>query len=507
MNRNIYAHKWQKKFIAHKARTKVAICGRGWGKTTVDGIHSCQCVKALPKSRGFFLGLTYTQILTKFLPAILDFWERIGIKEHISNRELGHYVVGVKPPDYWQKPYAKIKRFTNVISFYNGSYIELLSMDRKDLNLGGSYDWGLVDEIQGINKDRFMKENFMTIRGNSHRYDSPLHHSLVLTGTMPWTSSGQWLLEYEEKAKEKPDEFFYLERPAMDNIDVLTPKYFADMEAELPAMMYDIEIKNERVKILSDGFYPEFNEEKHTYYAAYSYSDELPSIHSLTSYSPESTDYDPAKPIDISFDFGAKVTCMIIAQETDNELKIIDKFYSKSSDAVLSLTPTDSQMPLQRTVQQFLNVYRNHKAMIYIWGDHTGHNRTDKSLSSYQVVEGMLRTAKVLFVNKVEKTTNPFHAKKYQIINAILSGNHPNCAKVRINKNKCKELIISIQISPVDNDFQKDKRSERDPNLHIEKQTHFSDAFDYLVYNKYKQRIQLDGGGSGGASVGVGVLR
>ena len=501
----IYAHPGQIYFIKHPAKTKVGVCGRGWGKTTVDGEISSSCVRELPRSRGFFLGLTYTQILTKFLPPILDFWERKGIKEHISKKEPGHYVVGTKPPDFWQKPFAKVKKFQNIISFMNGSYIELLSMDRKDLNLGGSYDWGLADEIQGINKERFYKEYHIGIRGNIYRYKSPLHHSLILTGTMPWLNSGQWILDYEEKAKNSPNDILYIERPSFDNYHALGANYFKKQKAELDGIMYDIEIKNKRVKILGDGFYPDFSEEKHTYYAAYIYDDSPISLNDLSSYTPKSSDYNPQLPLDIAFDFGAKVTCMIISQESNGELRIFDLFYAKSSDMVISFED-DSNRPLQRVVAEFVRNYSTHKNIINIWGDHTGHNKSDKSLSSYEVVERLFRQNKLLYVNKVEKTNNPAHAKKYHAINDILGGRVAKCPKVLINMNKCKPLIVSIQLSPVDNNYSKDKSSERDDKLIIDKQTHLSDAFDYLVYNKYKNILGISSYGSENTSISVGSL-
>lgn len=498
----IFLHSGQKYFVAHPAKTKVAICGRGWGKTSIDGVESYKCISQLPRSRGFFLGLTYTQILTKFLPPILDFWGRIGLIEHISLQEPGHYVVGVKPPDYWEKPFAKVKKYQNIISFYNGSYIELLSMDRKDLNLGGSYDWGLADEVQCINKERFYKEYHIGIRGNIYRYKSPLHHTLILTGTMPWLASGQWILDFAEKAKSDPNGILYLERSAYDNVHALGIEYFKKQRAELPALMYQIEIENMRVQILSDGFYPEFEENKHCYYSCYAYSEELPSIKTLTSYAPPIVDYDPKLPLEISFDFGANVTCLLVAQESNGEIKFINCFYDTRSNAIINMGADEPKNLLQRVMMKFIKNYGSHKSIINIWGDHTGHHGSDRSVSSYQVVEQLFKENKMYFRNNVEKTTNPFHNKKYQIINEILSERNTRCPKVKINQNYCKELIISIQVSPVNDDFTKDKRSERDKNIAVERQTHFSDAFDYLVYNKYKQLFALDGASNTTITIG-----
>lgn len=500
---NLYFHKGQKYFLAHPANTKVAICGRGYGKTTMDSIEAYSCYREMPRSRGFFLGLTYTQILTKFLPPILDVWGRIGLKEHKGPSDPGHYVVGVKPPDHWPTPYSKVKKYQNIISIYNGAIIDLLSMDRPDLNRGASYDWGLADEVQLINRDRFYTEYYVAIRGNIHRYKSKRHQRLVLTGSMPWLTSGQWVLDFGEKAKVNKD-ILYLERSAYDNIDALGVEYFKRQKAELPALIYQIEIENKRVQILGDGFYPEFNEANHCYYGCYNYSDEqLPSISNIASYKPSTNDYDPLLPLEISFDFGANVTLVLVAQEADGHLRFINCFYETAgSTSLKSEVESELKNPLQRVLAKFTAQYGQHKGLINIWGDHTGHNRNDRSDTSYQVVQKFLRDKKMHFFNRVEYTTNPFHTKKYHIINEILSGKNTRCPKIKINQNYCKELIISIQLTPINDDFKKDKRSERDMNLPVERQTHFSDAFDYLVFNKYKHLFMLDGGGDVSISIG-----
>lgn len=503
--KEIFLHTSQQYFLSHPAKTKVAICGRGFGKTSMDAIEALNCVNLLPRSRGFFLGLTYNQILTKFLPPITDFWERLGVKEHISAQEPGHYVVGVKPPTHFRTPFAKVKKYTNVISFFNGSYIELLSMDRKDLNLGGSYDWGLADEIQGVNRERFFKEYYVSVRGNIYRYNHPIHHRVVLTGTMPWLASGQWVLDFEAKAKESPKDVMYMARPAYDNIKALGADYFRKQKSELPPIIYEIEIENKLPKILSNGFYPEFSDEKHCYYDSYAYQEEPVSVNSLLSIPGKIslTDYDPTIPLNIAFDFGARVTCMIVAQETQGEIRIINCLYEKAMSAVMNLEEGGPKSLLDRILARFLQLYPQHRSSINIWGDHSGHNRSDRAPSSYEVVEMFFRKNNIFFTNNVERTSNPSHATKYQLINDALAGRLSNSPKIRINMNTCKPLILSIQASPVNNDYTKDKSSERNDLLGIEKQTHLSDAFDYLIYGRLKGNYQSGGGTS---SIGTRLI-
>lgn len=62
----------------------------------------------------------------------------------------------------------------------------------------------------------------------------------------------------------------------------------------------------------------------------------------------------------------------------------------------------------------------------------------------------------------VKDRLDPFHAMKHFVINKLLEEKDPNLPHIRINKMKCKDVIISIQATPVTGDFQKDKSYERD---------------------------------------------
>jgi hypothetical protein len=486
----LYMHEYQEYFCAHNAQIKCLIAGRGWGKTTSDGYIAYRCVVELPRSRGYFVGATYTQIITKFLPAIMDVWDRMGVTEYDPETKQGDYVVGLKPPRHFKKPYVKVKKYTNLISFRNGSYIEMLSMDRPDLNLGGSYDWGIVDEVQNINEFKLNKDYIVATRGNSFRYNSPLHHTIILNGTRPWTLSGQWIYKYKELANSNPDKYLFLERTSFDNKEALGQNYFDTQKEILSEVMYQVEILNKKVEILSDGFYPNFSEDRHTYLSSYHYDNEIVGGRaSLTEFRPASSDYDPSLPLEISFDFGANVTCMLIAQEHKNELRFIDMFHASRSSSAIVPSADEPKQLLQRVVAQFVNKYGKHPNKVMIWGDYSGHNKSDRAPSSYEVVEGLFQKAKINYINKVEKTTNPKHAKKYFVINDILEKTVDLVPAIKINKSTCGELILSIQISPVDDDFSKDKRSERDTNLPPSMQTHYSDAFDYILWGKYHHRF------------------
>jgi hypothetical protein len=78
--RNIYLNKKQLEFIQATQEDKGFCGGRGVGKSTLNGAECAVNSLEMPKSKGAILGLTYNQIMTKFLPPMTDMWKRMGFK-------------------------------------------------------------------------------------------------------------------------------------------------------------------------------------------------------------------------------------------------------------------------------------------------------------------------------------------------------------------------------------------------------------------------------------------
>ena len=117
-------------------------------------------------------------------------------------------------------------------------------------------------------------------------------------------------------------------------------------------------------------------------------------------------------------------------------------------------------------------------------------NRQNSELTYYEEIVKQFVAAGFTVELMVKDRLDPFHAMKHFVINKILEENNPALPRVRINKMKCKDVIISIQAAPATGDFQKDKSSERDKTLPQEKATHLSDCFDNWIYPKYHHLIE-----------------
>jgi hypothetical protein len=456
------------------AKTKVLVGGRGTGKTVVEGVETYRNVETMPRSKGFILGMTYNQILNIVLPPMEEMWARYGLIRHTNNTP-GHYVIGIKPPAYFKNAYQEPNDYSNVVSFINGSRIVLGSMDRKGALRGQNFDWGIVDEALLIDKERFFKEVQATIRANKYRFAKfPRHHSLTFATSMPYESEALWILDYEELFKENPVEYFFKESTVYDNVQILGEEYIARMKASTPPAIWAIEYMNQRVTSLSGGFYNEFKDTLHTYYDSYDYDHDDYTGNTAIKIK----DYDSKKGLLISWDFGAKFTCMIVAQEHGRNLNIINSFWAKSDD------DTSGGSVLEKVLKQFVSHYRGHQAPIECWGDRNGNNRDARSTyTMYQIIEQELRK-EGFQISIMVRGLDPEHKVKNYSINEILSERRANTPRIRINRNTCKDLIMSIKLTPIIDDFKKDKKSERQ-KIGQEKATHLGDAFDNLVHPKY----------------------
>jgi hypothetical protein len=486
--KSIYLNPKQLAYVQATQEDKGFCGGRASGKSTSNGPDSAMKVLEMPKSKGAFLGLTYNQIMTKFLPPVIDMWKQMGMVEH-TETQMGHFVIGKQPPSWWEKPYQPPQYYQNVISFWNGSCIELLSLDRKNTNRGGNYDWMIVDEAQLINKERFDKEIRPSVRGNKYRFKSARHHQVSLTGSMPWLPSGMWFPDMAEEAKKFPNKVFYIEATPFDNIKVLGGEYIKRLQRTLPFLVYQVEVENKRITKLPNCFYDEFDEVKHCYWTYYEYSDDEDRV-KITD-----TDYDPNENLDIAFDFNGKFTSCIVGQEKlkpNWEFRFINEFFEKRDvNSAINYDPAMEDMKdiISVTVQKFINYYRGHKPYVLIWGDRNGNNNyAGRVLTFYQQIEKQLKAAGFNVVLMVERTLDPLHQLKHLVINSLLRGS-ANYPIVKINAERCKNLLVSIQSSPLTPDFKKDKSSENE-DIPQERATHLSDCFDNLLYPKYSHLIE-----------------
>lgn len=475
---NVYLNPKQIQFLEAPQKDKTIIAGRGFGKTTLIGAECFLSLSHLPRSREFFCSSTFAQLLTKTLPPIIQFWESMGLKEHRSKSDPGHFVVGKKPPVEWETPYSQPRKFDNVISFYTGNCIELLSMDRPDLQRGGSYDRGHIDECALVEKDHIDKILLPSIRGNRHRFKSHMHQQLNRYSSMPWLLKGKYLLNYEDKAKQMPNDYYYLEATAYDNIDVLGEEGIERLKREMSYLIFEVEVMNQRIGRSQYGFYNKFDESVHCYRPSYKYDHdgERPVVVAMT-------DRNTLAAIDVSFDFSGYFKGVVCFQLVNNTEYMRASFHRKE-DGNIDQVVDDMCIAMADQVNKHVNVY----------GEPRGHDKQATGPTIYERIRTRFIMNGWKCEVKVTAQKTEFHEIRYEYINDLLSEEDPRLPKLRINEVTCKDVIISMLNAEVTTAFKKVKKDEENRSFNQAHATHFTDMVDYFFVQKYYYKLHMGAG-------------
>jgi hypothetical protein len=474
-------------FLMSKPKDKTIVAGRGFGKTFLMGIQIGVMQNDMPRAKVLIAGLTFNQIFNITLPVLRDAWERMCLYEYDPKTKFGHYTVGVQPPSHFYRPYQKLTKYEYVITFANGFTLVLGSIDRPDTLRGGNYDACFIDESALIEETIITRVLRKMVRGNTDRpfSDHYLHHGFFSFTSMPWTLAGQHVFKAEQLALENPKEYYYMEGKTRDNLRILGKDFLKKQKQTSSELEYLVECENYRLDKVPNTFYPSFSESTHCVSNTYSYIENMSNTidtdatglekHKLLQRAKLTVIdvfYNKSKKLLLSFDFNAAITSMIIAQhdEESNELRILDELY------VTYQTITD-------LITLFLNKYGSHdKKYVEIYGDRNGNNQS--ALAEYtfysKIIEKLTEGGW-----KCEKKViglDPRHKEKHRVIDNILREENPRAPKVRINKNNCKWLIVSIQNSGITMDFGKDKSDEKNISIDQRSAPHLSDCFDSLVY-------------------------
>lgn len=491
MSKPIFLNKKQDQILYATQLTKVGVWGRGTGKTTVLGDDTYDDFNTLPGLRGYLLTKTFGQAYTKILPEILARLSDYGMKEHYGPLSPGHYVVCKQPPKWWSKPRRVPRDYSNIISFINGYYLEILSFDRSDNNRGGSYDKGKVDEAALINYDQFTKSIRPLTRGKISSSDHPRRFSMIMFTSRAWKTSGKWTeTTMKQLAAERPDLYFYSESSAIENIAVLGKDYFERQKLEMDPITYSVEIENKPISKLPNAFYQDLDDERHLYDPEFDYEyDDSPITKANWKISGEK-DVVPGFPLEPSFDFNAAFSSATIWQDLRPEemkLRCLRNFYIKYGN-------------IEDLVDIICDHYATHPTKeVNIYGGKDGLSRfkmhNDFTLYQRIMYKFSARGWKPNLCVDVS-LADVAHKQKHLVLNNVLREANPFMPTIEINEQYAKETFMSMLHAPIKGDFQKDKSSESDKDLDQENATHLSDTFDNYVYPKVLQEYEHESEGS-----------
>jgi hypothetical protein len=550
---NVSLNSFQMSAMLFRAKLKYLIAGRGTGKSYINGAEVDENVRLMPRGITTVTQDTLGQALTKTLPSTFKFLEKLGYRRYDPKTKTGDYVVCQKPPTHFYEPYERLMGYEHVITFSNGHALYLLSQAAGAR--GPNADYNITDEALTIDKVKFDQEAAPTNRGNEEmfgfRSQNPLykHHGSTFTSSMGFLPEHKWLTEpaqyYEDEAgiqllvvwnkivnlqlqliqaKIAGDETMAVElfkesirlrktitpfvsrdgtlfmlSNAFDNIHNVTFNYILNTYKVMDVASFMIEVLNFYLNKVTDCYYA--LDDRHVYYKADNDDyirglaennsfkwDELQNRNSLYD-----ADCDTNRPIEITPDWGTKISLIEVAQErnydfttgtigvrTDNN---INEFYAKPDDSLDTM--------INILMDKFCEYYRYHKKKEVIYTvDTYGDIRLANSKKTYnEHAIARLKKNKWKVVIRKHPGKEPPQNDKYLLWRYLLHETEPHLPLKRFNGMRCKYTLISMNNTSViqrpNGKFEKDKRSEARTSVLPEEATHFGDAVDKRIWTKY----------------------
>ena len=494
----------QAKALLVNANKNWILWARGTGKTTgVLGPKSWDLVHKMPRAKGGLIGKDYEQIFDRTLPEIVSVWEQLG---YIENK---HWRIG-KPLDGWEKPIIPPMKWDNVISWYNGAAIHLLSLAVRGCANGLSLQWLIGDEAKFF-KQRLLKEILKAVRGLRKEFGHLPEYQSYWFATDKWTddlSEIQWILDYKKKVnhdavevaldlqleinrlrdgyEKKTDNeqkdvekkvseienvltplrktmINVTEASSIDNLEVLGQEYLDSQRQDLGEDEYDIAIDNKDPKRSRRGFYPGLNDDVHFYEMDNDIQYDLPLI--------------------IAADYQASISPICITQ--------FAKLPGQMMESLNFNRQVYEEQPkgLEEACNSFIKLMHRHlDKTVYFVHDSTAIGKNPFGKTYAQLVTDTL-AAGGWSVIPVYTFKPPRHGVKFEQIKKLHKNTDPiQSPLIRFNKRYNDCLITSMDRAlaiTTAGETKKDKHLEdtnRYPDYPQRYATHFSDVHDQIVW-------------------------
>lgn len=449
--------------------------GRGAGKSTILGWYIKEAVKDMPRATGVLVGATFTQIKARTFPSTKEGLEMWGLFENID------YVVGKSGFNLgFAMPFQAPNNWSNVIHFANGHILVMVSLDDPNSGRGLNAYYVIGDEAALLKKERLFDNVQAVNRAKKKEFEkAPMLYSEIFTSTVALTHTGKWFTDMEVQAKAHPDKYTFLKANAKVNSMNLRPGWFREMKEKATSeLVYNAEILNIRPPAVPDGFYASLS--KKNFYSPLINSDSYGGLSADVKLDCRfDTDLVAGVPLELNLDFGGRINVCSVSQylKSIHTLNFINDFHVKNPKILDDL------------IDKIIDYYEPHKLScntMHLYHDRSAFKRQENSKTTLaEDVEAKLRKAGWKVVNKTPNTNNPSHILKFRLVNRCLSGDELKLPTIRINEDKCQNLIMSMENAGLEHKgdaFAKDKSSEKSKTIPQEHATHLSDTFDYRLW-------------------------
>lgn len=491
------------------------LAGRGTFKTSI-GItdFNVRRVFEMPRSTGVGVGLSFNHLYENTLPPFKASLLKQGYVESV------HFTVSGPPPSSWPRPYLGVldKKYTNIMSWYNGTSVQLISLHRKASANGVSAQWGFFDEVKFMNHQELQEEIFPIFRGNEQHFKqcSGYLSKFFATDKEADPMHIKWLLQKRSLVHQKKIEVILALQVELNNLkqlfnsvginkrallkpqihaievrlailrancvyvgeisaddvrEILGDKWYNDKRRNSTRHVWDVAFLNKDPDRPGEAFYPAWDTDKHTYDTHGTYED-----------------VDPTKPLILTGDYQHTVAPLPIAQLA--KLQGSDTITLNFVDEVYTLYPEG----LRKAVTKFCERFRFHptKDIFYPY-DHTAiGKRTDADEYYKIVVDELSKNGWIVY--EVYLGQAPGHYQKYLDTKDWMEETEDTPYPIRVNR-RCKKMILSITGAAAKtsgNETKKDKALETEKTLDQSETTHFSDAFDQCLDAVNKQKLIRD---------------
>jgi hypothetical protein len=525
----------QQKILLTQANTTVVLGGRGGGKTTtILAGRIYQLIHSLPLATLILYGQSYQQLLLNTVKELFLGWERLGFKENI------HYVIRKMPPKHWPRPVRMPLKPDFSIFTYNGCCIQMMSEDV--FNNGGSNQALIVDEARKVKKDK-LDQVILTLRDDTFWRGNPDFMAKIFVSDQPDSQGGQWLYDYEgimdqdqiemiqhaqlqrnklflkysesnsdsyrlilqaeinkldEMLKElRKGSVYFIEFSAIDNVNVLGADYIDEMKRNMTDEQFAISVLNKRIKRSSTAFYPNFDEDRHTYIKfdnAYLSSITIDYRKDYRQSSKQDGDIFLQRGFDLTIDCGGSINVLLTGQDQGNIYRVLKGMFVK---------PPDKN--IEDLAEEWCDYYQDHpvKEVNFIY-DQTdvGRHSVAKLTPAVAFMEVLKKRKWDVYETYMPVVTEPM--TRYMFCQRIFAETDSYLPKVRINAQHCDNLITGLLSSETKEGrtgFEKEKKWEKRKDMPQEKLTHFPDAFDKLIYSVLGSRVRGDDDFTGTVSI------
>jgi hypothetical protein len=440
--------------------------GRGGGKSTLGTVILWNMKNEMPKARGQWAFSAVSKFKRAVMPGIkANLWELYGERPYDFNSKKGDYVLFREPPKEWDRPYQTPDDWSNCVSWENGFVIEICGYTQDpDAVRSRNDDFAIIEEALKF-KEEYLPALIPCVRANIGKFQSRYHWAIIYLSTPPYATQGQWMYKWEQEAKVDPKHYYFTFIKTADNQAFLPPDYIEGLRKTLLKIQFKVEVEGYRITRPEKVFYPAFSREKHA-------PDDIEQEQSYY--------YSPYLPLVASIDFNAGFTSCTMWQHSED-------LEHRNSKALFVREPDDNISMTQTLARLFVSTYVHHPVkQIVLTGDRNGANKS----AQVKFIDGRWVTPYIEFSDELEAagweviispvTYNPEGFDKFQMMHDIFSEKENAFMQMRFDPEGALPTIISIENTPINPDYSKNKKSETDGSDQ-ELATHLSDTVDYYA--------------------------